>query len=249
MPRPPVGQELVPSALTGWGGMLRDAFAYPCCRQGWIIVLTSTLMGSMAEIFSVQGRDSHDAFGFWLYLCFAVFYVGVIETTVAGGTPPPAFPSPLNFTLNNPPRANKMVDTMLGPVLMMRAAVMSLLPAILYLMVVPGANETDVRMLAFGWLGLGYFSMALLTDVVRDRTIFLLPHHVLPAIARTWPGYLVVTALLAAIVLLINAGLPLAHAHPWTVTPPALVVVLWLVLVHARLLGLFHRTCRAQLGW
>ena len=250
MPRPPVGQDVVPSALTGWGEMLRDAFAYPFRKQGRIFLLCGTLVGSAAEIWSMQNRNTADVFGAtWLLICFAGFYVRVVETTVTGGPPPPAFPSPSAFTPNKPPWANPLTHTMLGYLLVTRAAVMSLLPAIVYLAVIPGANETDVGMLALGWLGLGYFSMALLTDVVRDRTIFLLPHHVLPAIARTWPGYLVVTALLAAIGLLINVGQPLAHAHPWTVTPPALLILLWLTLVHGRLLGLFHRKYREQLGW
>ncbi len=229
--------------------MLRDAFAYPCSKQGWIVLLTGVLTGSMAEISSVQGRDSHDVFGLWLLLWFAVFYVGVIETTARGGNPPSAFPSPPTYTLNNPPRANKMVDTMLGPVLVMRAAVVSLAPAGMYLLFIPGAAETDAGTQVLGWMGLGYFSMALLTDVARDRTKFLLPHYVLPAIASTWPGYLAVTALLATIVMMIKAGPPLADAHPWMVTPPALLIVLWLVLVHGRLLGLFHRKYSPDLGW
>ncbi|MDB6139293.1 MAG: hypothetical protein JWO94_2365 [Verrucomicrobiaceae bacterium] len=229
--------------------MLRDAFAYPCYRQGWLILLTGMLLGTTSAVFAAHGRDGYNLFHLWLCLVFAVFYVGVIEATVEGLSRPLAWLLSPNCIKLHSSRSMVQVDRAFGFVLVLRAAIVSVVPAMVYFIIVPLGKQSEFGMQVCEWLGPVYFSMAMLTDVVRDRTVFLLPHHVLPAIARTWPGYLVVTALFCLLKMLYDHCLPWAQANPWTVMPATLFCALWLLIAHARLLGLFYLKYRTQLRW
>jgi hypothetical protein len=148
------------------------------------------------------------------------------------------------------PAVTSPYDDLIRPFLMIvGTALGSFVPVIIYF-VVTGVDD-GVTPLAWALLaaGVAYFPMALLSVAIRDSLIGLNPVWVLPGILRTLPLYLLVLVLMSGTWL---------GAHALTVAIPDVPVVKWLVLnllllyvlmVLARLLGLLYWHGRNRLGW
>ena len=180
--------------------LLPDAISYPLRGQGVFFVGRGVFMilflpVCLASIF-VCGPLSLVVVLFGMAY-FAAHHADVVQSTVTGRNLPPDLPF-----------VSDIIDDLGRPLLAALLAILiSFMPLFVYVWNVKSsylplllcfgegehiARETAVAfgLECLGWL---YFSMAWLGFVIRGEVWFVLPHRVLPAIARALPGCLLVT--------------------------------------------------------
>jgi len=127
------------------------------------------------------------------------------------------------------------------------------LPAILCQLFLPTGSIWRVLTASLWVLGTVYYPMALLAVVMFDSVSAVNPLLVLPAIVRTLRHYLLVVALVGAVLLLGTAGLALLLVLPWgwrlVAYLPLEFYSLYSLVVTARLLGLLYRANSVKLAW
>ena len=97
--------------------------------------------------------------------------------------------------------------------------------------------------------GMAYFPLALLSYAVQGGASSLLPHQVLPAMYRAGTGFLAMMGLQMTLALLMAPVLILSLLIPWVGSILAVLVAFYVMMVHARLVGLFYRRYQHKLGW
>ena len=235
----PIESISVPETLTDWFEILLDALTYPPRKEGWFILLPGALLGIALAIGSLFGM--HFAIFPLIFgtAYFAAYYLSVIESTISGRDQPPDWPA-----------ISSLSDDLMRPLLVfMVAAFVSFAPSLAYHLAVHQEDRSHLVVQLLNWLGKIYFPMALLSHVMQSTFTSLLPHQVLPAMARSWFGYLIVTGLLVAMGLLSDAALELTSSLSWTGPLFGFLILLWFLLVHGRLMGLFYLKYQQKLGW
>ena len=235
-PPPPILNPLEPLPVTetldDWMDILRDAMTYPPRKDGWFILLPGAIMGVVLTI----------TFGYGLLLgtaYFAAYYLSVVQSTIVGRDQPPDWPSITNLSED--------LWQPLGAVAM--ASLVSFAPRLIYIILVPKSAQATMVTLLLEGFGRMYFPMALLSYVMQEDSGSILPHRVLPAMVRTWRGYLIVTGAMLGMGLVSDGLLALSSWVPLLGSVFACLVTLWFLMVHGRLLGLFYLKYQQRLGW
>ena len=231
------------------------AFVYPLAPQGLIVIAAAALYFSLLKFcpYGAGGRVEPEPFGYYslgvLLGAFLVYYFFDIVQSSAGGIA--ELPKLFREFEYSP-----YESLVLGVV----GAVVSFLPAILYLVLVltgvAGMNEV-----LFGTLravGCLYLPVALLSLAIWRDLAAVLPNVVLPA---AWK--LLVPNTFAAIVLWAAMSLHylvlratwaydiggVASAAPFWLLFVCNLAVMYLYLVGGRIVGIMHWVYRHELGW
>ncbi len=100
------------------------------------------------------------------------------------------------------------------------------------------------------WLGVlwaaFYFPMAILKVIVSNELVNAMPQHVLPAIRRAMPSYLVLTGLLLAAFVISGVVTALAGRLPLIGGLLAGGISLYFTMAQARLAGVYYRNFLAE---
>lgn len=228
--------------------MLRDSLTYPVRKNGMYILVPGALLGLALVIGSTFGLIL-SAFPFVFGIAyFAAFYLSIIETTISGRDEPPDWPSPTGA-----------LDTVI-------------MPAVVVFFITIVAN---VPMLSISWawvewfdlpeswvlpflsfvLASAYIPMALISYVMNGGFGSLMPHRVLPAIARVMPGYLMLVLARADIdgmMYLMIWAFEKLNLH-WMLIlglmPVLMLTFLYSLMVQGRLTGLFFLYYQTRLRW
>lgn len=230
------------AGFAAWAvAVVRDAVAYPLRKDGWATIIPGAILavllgiGSVAPLFGVFST----LFGVGF---FAAYYFEVIETTMSGRDSAPDWPGLSNMTEDVWRPALQIVGIYL----------ISFFPEMLYSARTPETASPDTGFIAIvlDLLGSIYHPMACVALIMHGSFIAALPHKVLPAIARSLPGYLVPVGFL----LLVKAGIGLIME---VVEPlPAIFAIIvaamiafFTLIIQARLAGLAGRRFRDRLDW
>lgn len=217
---------------------LLDALTFPLrgsgpavIAGGAVLLQVVNLMGGMP----VAGAAA--ALGTLGYL--ALYYLEVVDVTVSGGEEPPPWPG-----------VSDLLDDIVAPLVRLAGLALIAFGPLLAVRLLepPGWSSAPVTA-ALGLWGLSYFPMAVLASEVVGSPVAGLPHRVIPAIARTLPGYLMVVGATLAVVVLAAVLAMLLLQIPWLGFLLLSVAGLYLFLFHGRLVGLTHRRWQLRLGW
>jgi hypothetical protein len=223
--------KAVEVSLDSWSAMLRDSLLYPMRKDGWAVIFGAALLCSIPII------------GAALLLCVvgfaAPYYLRVVETTIGGDDKAPDWPAVSNF----------MDDIAQPLVAFFFAGLLAALPYILYQKLVPPEEQSMIILLVCEAFRALYWPMAVLGFAWGSSAAFLLPHLVIPAILRTIGGYWVVAASLAVLAAGTGLAFALAQLVPLVGGLIGYSCALYGFVSQGRLLGLFHRRYREQIGW
>lgn len=217
--------------------MLVDVLLYPLRRGGLLMLAigagTAILLsvGSMAPVIGVLAAFFSAGF-------FATFYLDIIGNTVNGSDDLPDWPDLTHFyqDLGRP-----FVQTMGVTLISIAPYLLTHLIAVTH----PARQLCQVVGLAFFVF---YFPMGTLGLVMHGHLGGALPHRVLPAIFRAFPGYLLVVFIFGGLTVLSTLIDALA-AIPLLGGAAAAVPSLYLLMAQGRLIGLLYRSKREELGW
>lgn len=241
-----------------FGAQLRGAFVYPLAGDGAVLLSGGTVFLSVIEALkffaryaAVKGAGLGSAISLTFLLLltlFATAYLNsylqrVVVGTAMGEQSPPDWPELVDFT-----------NDLLSPLFqLMVVTLASLVPAIIVGILAEG-TERWVNPAVWITCGLGvvYFPMAYLAVSMFDSVAAVNPLLVVPSILRIPGSYLIVVLLLvAALAAKWPGAYCLARAIPVPILPSVIstVVGLYLLMVEARILGLFYLANKDRLGW
>ncbi len=109
-----------------------------------------------------------------------------------------------------------------------------------------GPISTSNILLVWGFV---YFPMAMLATVLVGSLIGASPHIVLPGIVRSGYLYFIAIILLGAIFDLVETVLTHTTANPLLVIPVTSFLCMYVLMAHARTLGLLYQRREEELGW
>ena len=217
---------------------LLDALSYPIRRSGWIMILVGAIF---SVILDVLGFVPIVGIAVALFSAgyFGSFYLDIVSTTMTGRDEVPDWPSFSSF-----------IDDIVSPFIRLVGLVLiSFLPALALLFADHDASWFVPAMIAAIVYCCFYFPMAVLALQAFGGLGAALPHIVLPAIIRAFPGYLL------ALVALIVGFAVCAVAQHFTAEIPFVgwfltaAVALYSLMFQARLIGLIYCDKSDKLGW
>ncbi len=220
-------------------GMMRDAFLYPWRKSGWAILVPGAGLALLLTVGAFAPFIGLAATVFGVGY-FAAYYFDIIGTTIGGKDAPPEWPELSNY-----------MDDIARPALQMAVVfTLSFLPSIWYALSQGAAHREDLPAQLLYLAGALYFPMGCIALGMSGTIITALPHHVVPAIKRCLPGYLVPMVFLFVIKVLSQVLHGLLFAAPAFVSV-ALGWLLWfyLLMIQARITGLTCRRFRDRINW
>jgi len=219
--------------------ILRDAFAYPLRKHGWTILIPGGLLAILLTIGAAAPVLGIFAVIFGIGY-FAAYYFDIIGTTISGDESPPEWPVLSNFT-----------EDVFRPALQLAGAfLISYFPSVLFSFM-RNKNQTEGLMDSILYmLSSAYFPMACIALVMTGSLATALPHHVIPAIKRCLPKYLVPLVFLILIKVLTVLIDGIAIILPAFISA-MLGAMIWfyLLMIQARITGLTCWRFRERIQW
>jgi hypothetical protein len=219
---------------------LPGAFVYPFRGQGLILVVVGALFFTFVD-FARRIPIANIASAFWAaYL--AAFLFKIIVSTTNGEDHLPDWPSAKDF----------QADIGSPILLTVGAAVVSFLPLILYTILAYFLGfEYPVVAFVLALFGLMYQPMALLSAAIHYSLVGLDPRKILPAIRKTYSGYLAACLLMALIGAVAKAQKELFVFFPIPIVGTVVggTITFYLSLVEMRILGLLYRCYEKKFTW
>lgn len=237
------------SAAKGFYSQIPPAFAYPLRGNGLVILIGVTLFFSLMMVLRL-GFLSLILGGIAIGYTFA-YMQGIIHTTAVGDETMPDAPGMDDLWDG----CLKLIGTILGSFA---------LPIALEIARATGQPIPGWALTASYLFGCAYFPMAVLVVAIKDTLLAVIPTEVLPAIWRTWRSYIPMAILIIFVFILEEFGGEAVGTLAQGSAPKGslslmgvalLLNVVWsfvtfyLLTVNMRVLGLFYRTHKAQLGW
>ncbi len=220
--------------------LLPGAFVYPFRGQGLILVIIGALFFTFVD-FARRIPIANLASAFWAAYLTA-FLFKIITSTTNGEDQLPDWPSFKDF----------QADIGSPIILTLGAFAVSFLPLILYAL--PGwwfGFLHPVPLAALALFGLLYQPMALLSVAIHYSLVGLDPRKIVPAILKTFPGYLMACFVMVLIGAVSGGTKELLQYFPI----PAVGIVVggavtfYLSLVEMRVLGLLYRCYEKKFTW
>lgn len=237
------------TAARGFFGQAPEAFAYPFRGSGLFILLGVTLFLSLLQMIQIG------LIGLLLGLValgyMFSFMQGIINTTAVGD--------------NEMPDAPGLEDVFSGCFQLAGTLLASFAPALILDVARHMEQPVPDWAISLAYIaGCLYFPMAFLVVAIKDTLLAAIPTEVLPPILRTWRTYFPMTLL----VLIVYFSGEIGGEITTTLTEGSFAgsgfgrilvmlgltvfwhfITLYLLTVNTRVLGLFYRTHKAQLGW
>jgi hypothetical protein len=217
---------------------LMDSLTYPVRGSGRILLVIGAVLSAVLGLAS--GAIIIGGFAWLLGLAyFNAYYCSIVESTVSWNDEPPDWPD---------------VSDLAGEIIMPMARLLftgliALLPVIVIVALRPD-DGSSVWAYPGVWLGVlwaaFYFPMAILMVIVSNELVNALPQHVLPAIRRAMPSYLVLTGLLLAAFVISGVVTALAGRLPLIGGLLAGGISLYFTMAQARLAGVYYRNYLAE---
>ncbi len=225
-----------------------DALSFPFVRFGWwlLVVLCGTgFVALMALSTSVDGK---------VYLSTRIVFVALLLIGVIVR----CYFTIIEHTLTNWGKeawqeGSVNVEGLWGSMAaLLGLACLSWMPAIVisYMMRTYEEWREMATQISFA-IGCDYFCLGMLALVVFGNASQILPQHILPAMSKSGPAFMLAGAALVLV--------PLAFQVVWGLLPVTQAVFLrasiasavaaFFLIVHARLIGLLYVANRGRLGW
>jgi len=219
--------------------MYRDALAYPFRNSGWIMIVIGAVFAVVLTFASALPRIGLAASVFFGGY-FSAFYFDIISSTITGSEQCPDWPSISSF----------WEDILLPFFRLIGVSILSFLPFIICLFFIDDESNAfwPVLLAALGYAFL-YFPMGILGVVNFGGIGAALPHIVFPAIIRCLPGYLVIVAGMFLVSGLLFVADEFAARIPYVGWLLSAAILLYLLMVKARLLGSMYLHYQERLGW
>jgi hypothetical protein len=217
---------------------LMDALTYPVRGSGRILLVIGAVLSAVLGLAS--GAIIIGGFAWLLGLAyFNAYYCSIVESTVSWNDEPPDWPD---------------VSDLAGEIIMPMARMLftGLIALIPVMILVALRPDDGSSVLAYPgvWLGVlwaaFYFPMAILRVIVSNELVNALPQHVLPAIRRAMPSYLVLTGQLLAAVVISGLVTALTGRLPLIGGLVAGGISLYFTMAQARLAGVYYRNYLAE---
>jgi hypothetical protein len=243
------------SASSTWTlALLKDVFAYPLRKDGWIsigaLMLLSLIhmVGGLAPVLGPLVQ-------LFVAGMLSAYYFAIIASTLNGKDTPPDWPSVSDY----------MQDIVRPFLIVLGLVLLSFLPLLAWKWW-QGEGANFFVTLALVVAGTIYLPMACIAYVINDDANAALPHRVLPALGRCFLSFLPSAALLWLVMAVIYAafvfvsekgrGALLAHlpflVKYWVllIIPAVLLHTLsqCMLIIHARIVGLIGRRFRDRIG-
>jgi hypothetical protein len=219
---------------------LSRSIIFPVVGKGGYILAGGVLLTAVMLVFLYMSIGFAAIFGLILFLFYLIYMTGylagVLTASAGGDDEPPDWPDLGSFW-----------DECLSPTLLILAAVLvSYLPAI----IAAFAGASSLTQWLLGWLAVVYMPMAIMASLMHQSFGGLNPVLVVRSIAKSLPEYAFAMAVLMAIYMLGTwmVGL-LAEGDSFLVLLAAGVVMLYMYIVEARVIGLVYRHCEDRLLW
>lgn len=232
-------ETLAAEGLAAFAKHLPGVATYPLRGFGAYIILGGALFFAVCTwIATLSGFGMLLIFGIGGYqLCYAF---EVLARTAGGETTPPDWPAFNNF------REEILKPLILGG----GAVIISLLPyiALRYWMYFKNVESTGLLDILL-YIGLAYLPMAMISVVLHDGLSGVWPGYVLPAIAKTFPSYVLILLCIGLCAAISWAVGLLIHAIPILSSFLNWLVFLYLTMAVMHVLGLLYRTHTRRIGW
>ncbi len=217
--------------------LLEDASAYPFRGHGWVMLVIGSIISAGSTLgysWALTGISVALVSGYFL-----AYYSAIIESTVSGRDEPPDFPEISDYSediLRPALRSTEVLLIAFLPLIVLRFCVLDI-----------DANEDALLGMPLAWVflawGAFYFPMASIKTVVETDLYAALPHRVLPDILRHLRAYLPLVGMIAGMVVLSSLADWMGASMPLIGWIFAGGVSFYLMMVHARLGGMFYRDC------
>jgi len=226
-------------ASASWSRVVREALAYPVRPENLMGLVVAAVVVSLVSITKFAPLVGIPVFlGGMSYI--AAYYFQTVELTINGRSDMPDWPDLSSY----------WDDFVIPGFQMLVISILSYLPLFVSLMCL---DEEQAGLVALGEIfgmlfAAAYFPMATLGVVCSGSVVGAMPHRVMPAIMRCFPGYLLCMGLFLVIEIVRSLS-GVTSGFPFTLMLIIGFVGIYGMFVQARLTGMIYLRSSEKLPW